>query len=169
MIGRLTYDAKRLPLLHLSLFFLLFFLCTSTLLLLQLLILRLQLAQLHLVFLGFCILRLAIFFIPVIPIPSPVMMSIVASINAAMHSNLSCPYWCVLSDSFPDIFTPIITIIELITSEAECIASDIIAYEDATIPDISFISDSIMFTIMLICDTFMASFSFSFIFFLLVI
>ena len=130
MIGRLTYDAKRLPLLHLSLFFLLFFLCTSTLLLLQLLILRLQLAQLHLVFLGFCILRLAIFFIPVIPI---------------------------------------ITIIELITSEAECIASDIIAYEDATIPDISFISDSIMFTIMLICDTFMASFSFSFIFFLLVI
>lgn len=62
--------------------------------------------QLAPVFRSFCILRVNIFFIPDIPIPTPVITKITDKIIDATHSNLSCPYWCVLSDSLAAIFTP---------------------------------------------------------------
>ena len=52
-----------------------------------------------------------------------------------------------------------ITITELTTSDAECIASDIIAYELAIIPASSFKPDKMRLAIMLIFDTRIASFS----------
>ena len=52
--------------------------------------------------------------------------------------------------------TPIITIKVLKTSEAECIASDIIAPDLPAIPAINLKSDSTIFTMILIQETFIA-------------
>ena len=60
-----------------------------------------------------------ILLIPLKPIPIPVAKSIAAKIIAAIHSNLSCPYWCFSSLSLWAILKPIITIIVLNTSDAE--------------------------------------------------
>ena len=49
--------------------------------------------------------------------------------------------------------TPIMTIIVLNTSEAECIASEIIAPDCATIPAASFTTESNIFTTMLTLET----------------
>ena len=86
-------------------------------------------------------------------IPKPVMNSITDKTMPAAHSNRSCPYGCSLSGALLDMRKPIMTMIVLNKSEAECTASEIIAAEWAKIPAKSFMTDSRIFTTMLTADT----------------
>ena len=68
---------------------------------------------------------------------------------AATHSKRSCPYGCSLSESLLDTWMPMMTMMLLNTSEAECTASEIIAPECATTPAINLNADSMRLPMML--------------------
>ena len=91
----------------------------------------------------------AILVMPLFPMTPPVTASMTARIIAATHSKRSCPYGCFLSAFLEATFTPIITIRVDKTSDAECIASDIIAYEFPIMPAMSLKTVSARFTPML--------------------
>ena len=100
---------------------------------------------------------LIMFSIPFIPIPIPVARSNPDKIMDDTHSIRSCPYWCSLSDFLLDKFTPTITTKVLPTSDAEWIASEIMAPECATIPASNLNKESNRFTAILTPDTFIAT------------
>lgn len=77
---------------------------------------------------------------------------------AATHSRRSCPYGCSLSALLEDSLIPIMTINVLNTSDAEWIASLIIALECAITPAKSFMTDNIIFPIIVTIDTLFATF-----------
>jgi len=77
--------------------------------------------------------------------------------RVAMLSNLSWPYWCVLSLFLLENLIPIITIIVLTTSDKEWTESLIIALDLPMIPAINLKVDNITLTIILIIDIFIDS------------